>query len=247
MSVFISCGHSGEVGAVSNGTTEFKEVEKIAEKVASVCHDTVTLVPRTLKLPFRISWLNERTKPGDVIIELHMDSGKSDGAMLFYLTESDPAEQLGCQLLAKYCEVTGIRNRGVKGDTASRHGRLGIVRDTRAMAFLIELGFLTDQLELEKMRSVAHKGIIEMISFILGPKVNEKISSWAQSAVEKAKQTRVILNWSAPQTPMTNEDLRSMLKNCGIKLDVHNRPLTREEWAVVLDRLGILDNLLSTK
>lgn len=68
------------------------------------------------------------------------------------------------------------------------------------------------------------------------------ISPWAQASVDKIKKKGYIANWSAPRDPMKDEDLQQMFMKMKVLEKVNfNEPITRERWAVILDRLGLLD------
>ena len=56
---------------------------------------------------------------------------------------------------------TGIKNNGVKPDTASRFGRLGIIRETKGWSFLLELGSINN--DLEAVKKEAPEGILGVI------------------------------------------------------------------------------------
>lgn len=67
------------------------------------------------------------------------------------------------------------------------------------------------------------------------------ISAWAMASVQKAKDQGKITNWESPKSPMKPADLRWAFHKCGVKIELCDRELTREEWAVVFDRLGLLN------
>ena len=57
---------------------------------------------------------------------------------------SSYAKNEGIKFLKEYTNVTGLTSRHVNPDTSDRLGRLGFVRDTKPLALLIELGFITN-------------------------------------------------------------------------------------------------------
>lgn len=62
-----------------------------------------------------------------------------------------------------------------------------------------------------------------------------------KESVEKAKNLGIITNWSAPQDPMRDIDIQNMLHKAGLLKEVdENHPISRERWAVILDRAGRL-------
>lgn len=74
------------------------------------------------------------------------------------------------------------------------------------------------------------------------PVVAPTVSSWAVSAVNKAKAKGVASSWDNPQEPLNPVDAALMLYRVGLlDTDPKGKPLTKEQFAVVLDRLGKLD------
>lgn len=70
-------------------------------------------------------------------------------------------------------------------------------------------------------------------------KPKPQISEWALDAVIKAK-LKGMVKWDNPQEQIGTETMRAML----FKLKLVNRehgPITKEQMAVVLDRIGLLD------
>lgn len=157
--LYISIGHSGkDGGAVANYTTEYSECFAIWEELEKqLKRSTIRyqLVPTNLLLTQRIKWVNERATNDDLLIELHMDSAPrgASGCTSYYYTGNETAKQKAGLFIETYSQYASIKSRGAKGDTTTRHGRLGIVRDTVPLAFLIELGFLTNSDDLTHVRT----------------------------------------------------------------------------------------------
>jgi N-acetylmuramoyl-L-alanine amidase len=156
--VFVSMGHNKaraykigpmDLGAAHNGETEFKYVEKVAVELKKLSIPNVALVfvPVGLGIDARVKWINARSKDGDAVIELHMDSGptSASGCTTFFFAGSDYAQAKAKLFQMEYTRITGLPGRGVKPDTATRFGRLGIIRDTRPLCLLLEMGFLTNE------------------------------------------------------------------------------------------------------
>lgn len=164
MKIYISCGHNlgknsifspRDQGAMTkwpDGTliTEYTYARKIAREIGKMKLPNVefVLVPEGMNLNQRIKWINERSVDGDACIELHMDSftkPEANGSTLFYMGGSDYAKDKGEVFQNEYIRATGLKNRWVIADTANRHGRLWFVRDTKCLAYLLEMGFLTNE------------------------------------------------------------------------------------------------------
>jgi len=72
--------------------------------------------------------------------------------------------------------------------------------------------------------------------------VKEKVvSSWALPSVEKAKAKGVITNWAAPQEAVSDETYQWVFHKLGALSKVTTQALTREQFAVILDRLNLLN------
>ena len=127
------------------------------------------LCPFDLTLKEKISWINKKAGSDDLVLSCHLNSSSKrteKGAMIFYYGGSQKSKEIAEKLLDAYCRATGIKNAGVFPDTSSRFGRLGIVRDTRGWAFLLELGSINN--DLETVKSEGKKGLLSGIKAVLG-------------------------------------------------------------------------------
>lgn len=129
----------------------------------------IVWVPEGLNLQDRIAWINKRSTPQDIAIELHMDSAipQAEGCSTWYLTESEYAKGKARDFQMLYTNITGIKGRGVHGDMSNRLGRLAFVRDTKPMAFLLEMGFISNPGDRTKVWNKAAAGIAQAIEKIL--------------------------------------------------------------------------------
>jgi len=115
----------------------------------------------------KIYFVNNQQSHPDITIEFHLDSSTKrteKGAMCYYYGGSPTSQKKAKEILDIYCLTTGIQNNGVRPDTASRFGRLGIIRDTMGWAFLFELGSINN--DLEAVKNNATKGILAMLRFL---------------------------------------------------------------------------------
>lgn len=172
--IFMSCGHNnarnwlknenwkfvlwfsrdqGAIDPKNPFNTEYKWVRKVANSlfqlVASLPNKeyVIILVPENLNLDDRIKWINSRSNSTDVCIELHMNAGGGTGTEVFAHSWSLKAMSIAANLSTILANSMGLRNRWAKPDTATRFGRLGFIRDTKPMAFLIELGFIDNEVD----------------------------------------------------------------------------------------------------
>jgi N-acetylmuramoyl-L-alanine amidase len=104
--------------------------------------DKLVVVPEGLSLVDRIKYINARAIDGDVCIELHMNAGGGNGTETLYYAGSETARDKADVLNTRISKGLGTTNRGAKPDTISRFGRLGFIRDTKPLALLVELGFI---------------------------------------------------------------------------------------------------------
>ena len=129
----------------------------------------VDLCPFDLTLEEKTTWINKKAGSDDLVLSCHLNSSPNrteKGAMIFYYGGSQKSKEMAEKILDAYCKATGLQNAGVHPDTSSRFGRLGIVRDTRGWAFLLELGSINNDLETVKSKGV--KGLLAGIKAILG-------------------------------------------------------------------------------
>ncbi len=155
--IFISAGHGGlengrtDPGAIVAGTTEAQEMielrDLIVPELRSRSFETL-FVPDDLSLVQSIDWINGRSRPGDIAIEIHADAFSNTtvrGASAFYIANNDDrrghAELL---LIALIRRVPQLPNRGAKPDTAAGVGSLAFCRNVTLPSLLLEVGFLTN-------------------------------------------------------------------------------------------------------
>lgn len=181
MTVFISCGHNNartswysvtrDNGAVANGLTEYQIVRKVAkqlEKTYAGKHK-LSILPEGLNLQERIKFINARAKTGDVCIELHMNAGPAvaSGNEVFY-HGGYPELKVKADKISKVLEKwMGVISRWGKPDTATRFGRLGFCRDTTPLAYLLELGFITNMDDVDDVWVKGAAALTTVINTVL--------------------------------------------------------------------------------
>lgn len=166
--LFLSIWHdfAPDQWATAFGTTEAKETKKIIDAIILRGIPWVKLVkvPEWLTLPYRTSWINahfpDYSEP--FAVELHLDAwpASAQGASAWFCAGNTYTQNEATQFLQKYTQITGEPSRHVNPDTSDRLGRLGFVRDTKCASLLIELGFITNQSELNTIRTKAVDWII---------------------------------------------------------------------------------------
>jgi len=134
-------------------------------------HVFADLCPFDLTLAQKTAWINKRASDDDFVVSCHLNSSperKEKGAMCFYYGGSESSKQKSKRFLNKYCEVIGLENDGVVPDTSSRFGRLGIVRDTKGWAFLLEMGSINNDLDVVKAKGA--EALYQALLVLLGIK-----------------------------------------------------------------------------
>ncbi|MCG8363151.1 MAG: N-acetylmuramoyl-L-alanine amidase [Pseudanabaenales cyanobacterium] len=164
--IFISAGHGGaengviDPGVVVAGTTEAQEMIQLRDLVAPELRSrgfSVLAVPDDLSLVQTISWINARSRSGDVALEIHADAFTNPaarGASVFYIANNEARKtHAELMLLALLRRVPQLPSRGAKPDTATGVGSLTFCRRVTSASLLMEIGFLTNPQDRELIRS----------------------------------------------------------------------------------------------
>lgn len=183
--IFIIGGHSKkDPGAIAlDGTTEREIIEGICSYISETflvqkigLNKSLTLEEKT-KLINNLCIDNDFNYKNSILVSIHVDYYKaSSGVMAYYYDDYLPSKQLADKVAKNVAKATKTPFKYLKPDTASMHGRLGIVRDTKPLACLVEVGSLGDDLEMlknhQKQKEIAN-AIMEGIYEFAG--VSEKI------------------------------------------------------------------------
>lgn len=173
--VYLSAGHNPnglkpDPGAIGNGyheanlTVEFrdlviKQCEKLGLKVIKDRDDE------------RVGAYLERIKTGNgsVVLEFHFDSAENKsatGTTALIEAEADRLDRAFAKELSDLTSsVLGIRNRGVKSETESHRGRLGLMRE-EGIICLLELCFISNADDVRRYKSNKEKLAVEMAKII---------------------------------------------------------------------------------
>ena len=211
--IYISLGHGGgDGGARANGTSENAEVTKVAEQALTILKTQgvqIGLIPDG-RLPERIKWIN--TNKVEIVIELHLDSAPgASGCTLFYYDGFINVREAGQPLLDTYSKYSGIKSRGMKPDSSTRHGSLGIIRDTKPTAYLLELGFIQNDLETVRTKSAVALAQA-ILQYLNKPLMTEiQLQEWEKKALEYANKA-IGFNQSNPRTAMTRVEVAETMR-----------------------------------
>lgn len=117
----------------------------------------------------RINWINSRSSLGDVLLSIHGNAAanpKARGVTTCFMGGSGVAKNEASELSIAYSKATGVPvwNGGSFDDRDSRFGRIGMVRDTKPLALLIEAGFVTNHEDMLVNPAIAAKGIADYLN-----------------------------------------------------------------------------------
>lgn len=159
--IFLTAGHNTQgkktdPGAVANKTTE-----------ASLTVELRNLTTACLKAMAAKVWNDDdsdnlattvskiKSGSGSVICDIHFNAGPptATGVEVIIPVRSTIHERnMATEIATSFSEIMGIRNRGVKNEADTRHGRLAIMQP-EGMNVLIEVGFITNLKDLEAYRT----------------------------------------------------------------------------------------------
>jgi N-acetylmuramoyl-L-alanine amidase len=157
--IFISAGHHSkhsvkpDPGAIGNG---FKEGDLTIEFRDLVCHELDLLGVKYIK-DFDNETLQQyvdriKTGAGSVVIEYHFDAATPQATGTTSLIEVD-GDRLDRAFAKELVDATslilGIRNRGVRSEAETRHGRLALMKETGIIC-LHELCFISNSNDISR-------------------------------------------------------------------------------------------------
>lgn len=154
--ICLDAGHGGsDPGAVGNGLREdqiaFDVTNQLAEKLKNAGFDVVLSRPSANINPgINARWQLANEKKANYFISIHVNAGGGTGEeTLFYKENSERSrrsEEFANCVNSIYAQEMGLRNRGVKTDTQSHLGSIGVLRYTNMPAILVELAFIDSPL-----------------------------------------------------------------------------------------------------
>jgi len=204
--ICIDAGHGGsDLGAINNGMKEADitlEVTRILGlKLESAGFDIIYTRPDMNGKSTNSRWQYANTQGADYYISIHVNAGRGTGVETFYFrnnTErSNRSENFAHYVNNFYAETMSLRNRGVKPDTQTHIGSIGVLRHTRMPAILIELAFIDSPLNNPDV-------------FILQNRHNDMASALLDG----------ILRYSSIETSNESEEATSVLINSTLTLDI---------------------------
>ena len=150
--ICLDAGHGGpDPGAVANGLREadiaFEVVGGLARILRGEGFEVILSRPQPDVNPgINARWQSANAQGADYFISIHVNAGGGQGAETFYFRDSSErsrrSENFAHYVNNWYAERMGLRNRGVKPDTSTHIGAIGVLRQTRMPAILVELAFI---------------------------------------------------------------------------------------------------------
>ena len=176
--IILDCGHGPgngkggafDPGATSSYGTEHRTVSLIASGVRQALARTIPcVIAPELSLPELISWVNDELEPGDFLLSLHMNAGGGTGTEVIYSAAApfDRAEQAR-GLSAIIASMLRLPDRGAKKDSETPRGRLGILRQTKCPALLIELAFVDNRKDMARVEASGMAALAAGIRWLMG-------------------------------------------------------------------------------
>ncbi|HAM1439094.1 TPA: N-acetylmuramoyl-L-alanine amidase [Listeria monocytogenes] len=201
----VFAGHGGvDSGAVGNGYHEDDLALDIMKRTTKVLRNAghTVINNRTADVNRNISAdakLANREKVA-AVIEFHFDAAgaSAEGTTGFYCATSSSSKRLAQCVNDKLDDV--FKDRNVKPDTSTRHGRLGILRETKAVATLQEVAFITNKNDVAKYNAKADE---------VARKAAEGILSYFNEKLSVAKPTTPSKPAPKPATPMPNNSYKN--------------------------------------
>lgn len=172
--LFVDIGHSARFPGATGEAERNGKLADVFCQYAQRIGWKIVRVPREFSgdktsngnLISRIKWINEHCKDGDWLLSIHHNastSPRSNGVTTCYMAGSEYMRKMAVSLSQRVAEESGMRvdGSGAFKDTSGRFGRIGMVRDTKPPALLIEAGFITNGKDRAVPLSVIGKAMAE--------------------------------------------------------------------------------------
>ena len=146
--IFLDAGHDlyTNRGVIKDEIIENEETIKIRDILLPLLEKQfkVHKVPDQHKLQETVKWVNGGAKKlnDGLALSLHLNSNGGEGAECFYHDWSLNSGNMATKLINKYCEVTGLNNRGPKPDRRAEPKSLWWIKGTNCWALLLEMVFI---------------------------------------------------------------------------------------------------------
>lgn len=187
---YIDAGHElyTDRGVIRGEIIENEEAMKIRDLLVPLLEKQfkVYKVPDQFGLQDSVKWVNGGAQGinDGLALSLHLNANGGEGAECFYHDWSLASGSMATKLINKYCEVTGLNNRGPKPDRVSAPKALWWIKGTNCWALLLEMCFIdniSDITFFQANRPLVANAIYQGICEIYGIKVmNDKVEAKKQ-------------------------------------------------------------------
>lgn len=162
--IYIVAGHSNsDSGAISNGLKEADLTKRIRDLIYTRIKE---LQPKALvtkdddkdTLSQVIAKIKPKITSKDVLLDIHYNAAtpKATGVECFVSDNaSAKSKELADVIATTTSTITGINNRGVKKESQSARGRLGIL-NMKCTAVLWEVAFISNPSDIDKVETYLH-------------------------------------------------------------------------------------------
>jgi N-acetylmuramoyl-L-alanine amidase len=157
--IFIDAGHNDSgwnTGASSNGLREQDitfETSALLGKILSSDFDIKlsratkeTNLGKDNSSSINARWSAANEWGADYFISIHVNAGGGTGAETFFCKDNgargNESEKFAKTVNDIFAQEMGLKNRGIKLDTQAAVGSIGVLRNTKMPAILIELAFI---------------------------------------------------------------------------------------------------------
>src|SRR5690625_3871077 len=162
--VVIDAGHGGsDPGASGNGLYEKELTLEIAQKVKKLLQSAGFKVIMTRSNDTYVS-LEERSSivnssDADIFVSIHINAGGGTGIETYWYGKHEPekSKALATALQEEVIKGTNSVDRGVKGSIDGKKGNFHVIRETEVPSALIELGFIDNKNDAEKLKQTSFK------------------------------------------------------------------------------------------
>lgn len=227
--VCIDPGHGGrDPGAVGNGLQEKDLTLRIATEVSHILRAAGIAVLQTRTTDVAVE-LTERAKKAneykaDAFVSIHINSAENTSARgyeTFGYTKTEPL------VVAIHSSI--IAGNVFSADRGCKQAQFAVLRHTSMPAALVELGFLSNK-EDAKLVSTS----VERLGRLLADGIMDYLE------IPKPRTTTTDTSVPTSNRKAIASGIFADGNGDGL-LDNPKDPLTREQFAAVLDRLGLLD------
>ena len=173
--IFISAGHNTgglkpDPGAVANGFTEAKLAVEIRDLTVKELKKDTSLKVVTDRDDERLGEYLKRiqTGSGSVVLEYHFDAASptATGTTVLIGDDADRLDRaFAKEIVDKTAEVLKINNRGVKPESESHIGKLGLMREQGTVA-LLEVCFITNKNDLKAFQDNKNTLAVELSKIV---------------------------------------------------------------------------------